>query len=270
VLGHEVSITNVPGRGGGNGWDRLILSEGRADLAAVSSPTLLTNALLGDSSVHHRDLTSLAMLYTEHSALVVGRGSGLESPAGLLEALSNRAATVSFATALGNMNHLVLAEISGHLGAALDRVHIRVFESAPDALADVVAGSAEIAIVSAVSAVAGIGDGVVTPVMVTSLGRLGGVFAQTPTCTELGVPCVRGTWRGLVGPPGVGRDVVQSWSDVLSAAIQTEEWGGLLDENLWFDCYLGPGDAAAFLDEERAQLARLLEEVGLIGAVVDG
>jgi len=48
---------------------------------------------------------------------VVRPGSRLEEPSALLDAIGEGSAFVSFATALGNMNHLILAEIATHLGA---------------------------------------------------------------------------------------------------------------------------------------------------------
>src|SRR3972149_339403 len=38
ILDTEVTITNVPGRGGGNAWDRLIAGKGATHLGAGSPP----------------------------------------------------------------------------------------------------------------------------------------------------------------------------------------------------------------------------------------
>jgi putative tricarboxylic transport membrane protein len=270
VLGSGVTVTNLPGRGGGNAWDRLARRRGATDLAAVSSPTLITNAIVGESDIDHRALTPLGLLYNEHSALVVRPGFGLEEPSALLDGIAERSAVVSFATAPGSMNHLILAEIATHLGVPVSTLPIRVFESAPLALADLVEGSAHIAVVSAVSAVPALGEGILAPVMVTSPQRLEGAFAATPTCVELGVPCVRGTWRGLVGPPGLDRPIVDAWGERLRGAIGNETWRRLLEDNLWTGTFLGPDETGQFLEAERQQLSRLLEQVGLVTTVGDG
>ncbi|MGH8915371.1 MAG: tripartite tricarboxylate transporter substrate-binding protein, partial [Acidimicrobiia bacterium] len=157
-----------------------------------------------------------------------------------------------------------------HLGAPVTTMPIRVFESAPQALADVVGGGADIGMVSAISAVPGMGDEDLTPVLVTSPDRIGGSFEEVPTCLELAVPCVRGTWRGLVGPPGIDDSTIGSWSDRLRAAVTSERWRHILDDNLWVDNYLGPDDVGRFLQEERVQLAVLLEQVGLAPTVGHG
>ena len=270
VLGSGVTVSNLPGRGGGNGWERLSRRRGATDLAAVSSPTLITNAIFGASDIDHRDLTPLGLLYTEHSALVVRPGSGLEEPSALLDAVGEGSAVVSFATAMGSMNHLILAEIATQLGVTVSTLPIRVFESAPLALADLVKGRGHIAVVSAVSALPALGDGMLAPVMVTSPQRLDGAFATTPTCLELGVSCVRGTWRGLVGPPGLDRSIVDVWAERLAGAIGTEAWHWLLEDNLWTGSFLGPDETGQFLEAERQQLSLLLEQAGLVTPVGDG
>ena len=270
VIDGRVTISNVSGRGGGNGWDLLARRAGAENLLAVSSPTLITNALVGEASIDHRDLTPLAMLYTEYSAIVVSSDSTWRDHKEALRGLAGGTLTVSLATALGSMNHLVLAEIATHLGTPVRSLPIRVFESAPQALDDVEAGNGDIAIVSAVSAVPGLSDGALTAIAVTAPVRLGGVFSSTPTCSELLVPCVRGTWRGVVGPPGLDPDHVAVWEETLSAAISTGRWQEILEENLWVDSYLGPGPTGRFLEGERDELGALLEQVGLIDPGDDG
>ena len=270
LLDGGVRVTNLPGRGGGNAWDWLLRAPGAGDLAAVSSPTLITNAMVGESTIDHRDLTPLALLYTEHSALMVRPGSGLDEASALLDAMAVGSVVVSFATALGSMNHLILAEIATHLGVPVSTVPIRVFDSAPLAVADVVEGRGHLAVVSAVSAVPALRDGMLVPVMVTSPQRLDGAFAATPTCVELGVPCVRGTWRGLVGSPGLERSVVDAWAEGVRGAVGTEAWRRLLEDNLWTSTFLGPDDTGRFLEAERHQLSQLLEQVGLAATVGDG
>jgi putative tricarboxylic transport membrane protein len=270
VLDEETEVINVPGRGGGNGWDLLVSSPAEAGLVAVSSPTLVTNAILGEATIDHRDLTPLAMLYTEFSALVVRQGSPLDDPGALLDRLAGGAPTVSFATAVGSINHMILAEIASHLGIDVSSIPIRVFESAPLALADLTAGNCDIAMVSAVSASSGIDEGTLTPVLVTAPERIGGVFSETPTCVESSVPCVRGIWRGLVGPPGIDRATVAIWADRVAAVTGSERWCDVLCENLWIASRLRPADTDPFLEQERHGLLRLLRQVGLWTEGSDG
>jgi len=76
--GVSFKVTNIPGLGGGNAWRYLARQAGDAHVLAISSPTLLTNQLLGEDALDFQTLTPLANLYTEYIAFLV-RGDSLSS-----------------------------------------------------------------------------------------------------------------------------------------------------------------------------------------------
>jgi len=270
AIGEGIDVRNVPGRGGGNGWDELATRSGANDVVAVSSPTLITNSLIGESTIDDRDLTPIAVLYTEYSAVVASSGTKWADPDVTFDALARGILTVSFATALGNMNHLVLAEMSTALGGTVATLGLRVFESARDAVADVMGGKSGIAIVSAASAVPELDAGALTALAVSSPERLGGAYSAVPTATELGLPCVRGTWRGLVGPPGLDEDRLTGWEEALSSVTASQGWKKSIAESLWLDTFLGASQTREFFGSEREELSRLLESIGLLAVTRDG
>ena len=270
AIGEGVAVRNVPGRGGGNGWDELATLDGASDVVAVSSPTLITNAVLGESTIDDRDLTPIAILYTEYSALVAASGTRWKDPETTFDAIARGSIVVSFATALGNMNHLVLAEMASALGGSVSPLTLRLFDSARDAVADVLGSQSDIAVVSAASAVPEMKIGALTAISVSSPERLDGAFSAVPTSTELGVPCVRGTWRGLVGPPGLDQQRLAGWDRALSAVTASASWRNSLAESLWVGTFLDSSGTRPFLDSERVELAALLEAIGLTGSSRDG
>jgi putative tricarboxylic transport membrane protein len=168
------------------------------------------------------------------------------------------------------MNHLVLAEIASGLGGSVTPLTLRLFDSARDAVADVLGNHSDIAVVSAASALPEMKTGALTAISVSSPERLGGVFSVVPTSTELGVPSVRGTWRGLVGPPGLEERLLAGWDRALSAVTASGRWKQSLAESLWLGTFLDSSETRPFLDSERVELAALLESIGLTGSIRDG
>lgn len=232
-------------------------------MLAVSSPTLITNRLRGETRLGHRDLTPVALLYIEHSVVVTLPSSRWARPDSFLRELAGTSLVVSFATARGNMNHLALAEISRLVGGEVASVPLRVFDSARRAIADVVEKKGDVAIVSAASAIPELTDGRLVGVAITAPDRLGGVLAAVPTFSELGVPCEIGTWRGMVGPPDLSRAAVESWEARLRAAVETDAWRRMLEARHQTPRYLGPAATAEFLDHQMRELARLLAGAAL-------
>jgi putative tricarboxylic transport membrane protein len=261
-----VKLINVVGKGGGKAWDYLLERPGDPHVLAISSPPLLTNRFFGVSDYDHAALTPIANLYSEYVAFVARADSSIADMPELQRRLGANAGsvTVSLATALGTTNHIALAQVAMQAGGDVRALSIRVFDSARFAVADVLAGNAEVAAVSAVSAAPEITDGQLRPLAVTAPKRLGGIFAQAPTLLELAVDCDGGTWRGVLGAPQLSEAQRVFWEQTLQAATRTEQWNAELDRQFWMSGFLNGAQCAAFLDRERDKLRAAMAALGLV------
>lgn len=261
LLAQPVRVLNKPGRGGGAAWDYIRARAGDAHCLAINSPPLITNRLVGVSDYDHAELTPIATLYTEYVAFVAPADSPIRSATDLAQRLGADPAsvTVSLATALGTSNHIALAAVARQAGGDPNRLSVRVFDSARYAVADALAGNAQVAAVSAVSAVPELGDGRLRALAVTAPERLGSLFAGAPTWAELGIDCVIGTWRGVIAPAGVTAEQRAFWEQTLLQATRDTAWRSELGRQYWIDMFLGAEDTRAFLDSERAQLETALK-----------
>lgn len=264
VLEGPIEVVNVPGRGGGNAWEELFDHQADWDICAVSSPTLITNRILGESAIDDRDLTSLAVLYSEYTLALTRSDSGLSDPDSLWRALDSGRLEVAFATAIGNINHLVLAAVCQHIGVRLEGIPLRIHDSARAVIADLVARSADVALVSVASARPEIESGEVSPVFVSAPSPVSLESVLVPTLGELGVDCTLGMWRGLVGPPGMAGEAVAAWDQWLAAATASATWQDLLVRNSWTGTYADSSASTGFLHQQRSVLASLLESAGVI------
>jgi putative tricarboxylic transport membrane protein len=140
---------------------------------------------------------------------------------------------------------------------------IRVFDSALDAVADVVTGNADIAAVTAASVVQALDAGRLRALAVSSPERLAGVFANVPTWHELGVPCVVGAWRGVHGARNIERDAVAYWTEVLSDVTRAQSWRDALARQYWTPLLITGEALAKHLAREHAMFAEMLAELGL-------
>lgn len=260
-----ITLVNIPGRGGSNAWDHLARHRGDAHLLAITAPPLITNKLLGQSIVDAFDLTPLAILCTEYIAFVTPADSRLRTADDLLQRLKNPAdLAIALATATGNTNHIALARCTRHAGGNVRALRICVFDSALDAAAEAVAGRAELAVVTAVSAAKPLAAGMLRALAVSAPQRLPREWANVPTWRELGVDCVVGTWRGVAAPSGLTTDEIAYWSDILTAASRTPEWNAELERNYWSNTCLGSVATRAFLESERNATCRALADIGLL------
>lgn len=262
-----MKLSNITGKGGGSAWEALRVHAGDAHVLSVSSGPLIANRLQGVADYDHADFTVVANLYTEYLAFIVPAACAMHTAADLLARLKAGPGDlpVAIATALGSTNHIALARITHSVGAEPRALKLRVFDSALKAVADVVEGHAQAAVVSAVSAAKALEAGQVRSLAVSSPQRMAGLFAATPTWRECGVDCTLGQWRGFIGAPGWSASQVAFWEQALALATARPEWQDELAANYWTSTFMNGTETRDFLDRERHFLGRVMHELGLIG-----
>ena len=266
VLDVPVAVRNIAGDGARRAWSYLDEHRGDPHVLCVSHPNLITDWLTGVAMFDHRAYAQIAMLYTEFIAFAVRADSLLLSGADLLGRLGPDASSLSVAlsTAAGNPNHLALARLSRHAGGDPRAPFVRVFDSALDAVADVVSGKSEVAAVTAASTAQALAAGQVRVLAVSAPARLTGPLAEIPTWRELSVDCVLGAWRGLAGAHGIGESHVAFWQHALRAACGTPVWADALARHGWTPSYLeGPG-LTRHLEQERHAMSEALADLGML------
>lgn len=268
-----VRVNNMPGDGGKKSWVYLDGRAGDPNVVSISSVNLTTDHLLGAAPFHHeRAFTPLAILYTEYIAFLVRSDSSLTKGDDLLARFARNAAsvTVALSISLGNPNHIALAKVIRHAGGDARAAKVRVFDSALDAVADTMAGNADVAAVTAASAAKELSAGDMRALAVSAPARLAGLFAQAPTWREQSVDCVIGSWRGVTGARGISADQIAYWEKLLRAATATDEWSAELARLYWTPLPLYGGPLWDHLERERAEMQTILEELGLLRAKDEG
>ena len=267
ALDVALEVVNVPGDGARRAWTHLVDKHaGDGHVVAISSPNLTTDYLAGIADFEHTKYMPIATLVTEYIAFAVAADSRLKTGADLIGQLGRapREVTVALSTALGNPNHVALAKLTQAAGGDVNAPVIRVFDSALDAVADVVAGHAQVCAVTAASVLAELAAGRLRVLAVSAPARLAGPFALTPTWSELGIDCVIGAWRGVSGPAGLTQAQVRFWEGVIKAATAQPVWREALARLNWSPMLRTGVALRATLAQERAEFVAVLGELGLL------
>ncbi len=270
-LAVPVEVINVPGDGARKAWTHHIDHHaGDAHVLGISSPNLTSDYLAGIASFEHNRYTPIAILVNEYIAFAVRTDSKLKTGADLLARLGHAPAsvTVALSTALGNPNHVAVAKLTKQSGGDVNAPAIRVFDTALDAVADVVAGTADVCAVTAASVLKELAAGRVRVIGISAPERLGGPFADTPTWQEQKADCIIGAWRGVSGPSGLAPAQVAYWADILKAATAQPVWREELARLSWSPMFVADDALRATLARERAETIAVLRELGLLKAAV--
>ncbi len=267
LLDVPIDVINVPGDGARRAWTHFIdRHPGDGHVIGISSPNLTSDYLVGIANFEHTRYTPIATLVTEYIAFAVRSDSPLQTGADLLARLGREPSTVTVAlsTAIGNPNHVALAKLTRQAGGDVNTPVIRVFDTALDAVADVVAGHADVCAVTAASVLAELNADRVRVLAVSAPERLAGAFAGTPTWQEQGADCVIGAWRGATGPAGLAPAQVAFWQGLLSRAVAQPVWRSELSRLSWSPMYQDGPALKVYLDRERAEFITSLRELGLL------
>jgi putative tricarboxylic transport membrane protein len=261
-----VKVVNVGGDGGRKAWAHIEGYAGDGHVIGISAPNATADYLMGVTKSDPDRFAPLAILYSEYIAFVVRTDSDIRSGADLVQKLAHDASkvTVALSTSLGNSNHVAVAKVIQHAGADTGAPKIRVFDTALDAVADVVAGHAEVGAITAASSVPEIEAGRLRTIGISSPERLPGPYAPALTWAEQGVDCEVGSWRGASGPPGLDQGPIRFWEGVLSAALRTPEWRAECARHFWIDMHLDGARLSDYLKQERNEMKAVLGELGLL------
>jgi putative tricarboxylic transport membrane protein len=265
ILEVPVRVVNIPGDGARKVWSYVAEHASDPHVVSISSPNLTTDYLAGLARFSHDAFTPLAILYAEYIAFVTRADSPLENGEDLLHRSGRDpgAITVALSTALGNPNHIALARVIRHAGGDVRASRIRVFDSALDAVTDVVAGRADLGVVTAASAVPELRDGRLRALAVSSPARLRAPYDTVPVWAEYGVDCTVSAWRGVTGPSGLAPQHVTFWQQILARTAASRPWQMELERHDWTPMYLDGAGLREYLRRETEETGALFKELGL-------
>ena len=261
-----VQVINMPGDASRRIWSYLDRKPGDAHILVVTSPNVTTDYLTGFSPFDHDAYAPIATVHSEYLAIVARRNSRISTLGDLMLRLASEPASLicGVATSLGNPNHIALARVTRHAGGDVTALKVRAYDSARDAIADVVAGNCEIAAISATSALPELASGTLVALAVTAPARLAPPFDATPTLVEQGIDCIVDAWRGVDGARDLSLPQIAFWDTVLAAATASDAWQAAIAQHHWSANYRNSAELAAYLPRERAEMRATLGELGLL------
>jgi putative tricarboxylic transport membrane protein len=258
-------VINRPGGGGAIALAYIIQNAGSGQHLLVTSPTLLTNHIMGKTTTSHAELTPLAQIGTEYVSISVLADSPLKSGKDLAARLKQDSGSVSFAlaNALGNHNHIAIAQLTGAAGGDLKKLRIAVFNASSEAVTALLGGHVDAVASPGSSVYAHVQAGKVRILAVASEKRLSGALAGAPTWSEHGIRAVSANWRSVVGPRGMTEAQVQYWDGVFATMVQQEDWKKDVEAKQFENTYLNSADTRRLMDAQQVELAATLQALGL-------
>lgn len=232
---------------------------------SITSATILTNHINGRLQLTYTDFTTLAVMLTEHIAFAVRADSPIKSGKDLIEAFKKNSGSISVAlgSAAGGTHHIATGLPLQSAGVDMSKVKLVSFNSSGESVTAVLGGHVDIAVAGTVNIAAQVEAGKLRALSTTSPRRLGGVYAHTPTWSEIGYQGVFENWRGVIGARGMTAEQTTYWEDVLRRVVQSDEFKQNAERNQWDSSFKGSAEMHKFLDAQYGELKRVMTFLGL-------
>ncbi len=258
---------NVLYKTGANGAIALdyVNQQGSGETVLAVAHTLLSIGLTGESKHDWRDLTPLGILFKEFHVTAVRVDSPLKTGKDLIEKMRKDPSSISYGFFGNRGNHLHLAAAIPLKAAGVDIKQMTnvPYRSGPEAIAAVLGGHLDVALVSAVNPAGNVQSGKMRVLTQTTPVRGGGYLKDIPTWKELGVNVDYATAQGFMGPKTMPPQAVPYWEGVLAKFAKDPEWQKLLERSLWENAYMTAPEMRKYYETEFANVKSVLEELGL-------
>lgn len=261
--GVPVTVNNRVGGAGNIAWAYTATHAGDAHWFQISSPTILTNHILGSAAFTYSDYTPLAMLGTQYIGVAVRTESPLKSVREIVERLRANPGALSMATnSQGSYLHIVCAQIARASGMDPRKMKLAIFQGG-ELMTAALGGHVDAIATVTSNLLPHVQSGKLRLIGISSAKRLGGILALVPTLKEQGVDIVIGNWQGTIGPPKLAAAQIAYWDGVFARSVKTDEWRADQEQNLWESDYLNAAEFSRFLKSDYEQAKAIFVELGL-------
>ncbi len=257
-------VVNKPGGNGGVAVAYLNQRPGDGHYLLVTSAIMLANHIMGRGILNYTDMTPIAQLFNEYSAVIVKADSPLKTGADLIALIKSSPQSVTIGmTVLGTSHHLSIVKAARAAGIDPKSLKIVMFKSGTDALLATMGGHITASISAPSNAVAYVRGGTARIIAMSAPQRLGGSLANVPTWRELGFDSVSSTSRTVFGPRNLPPATIAYWEQTMSRVVASPMWVKEVDDNFWVSAYLDSGATKQYLAAEYKAMFGVLSEIGM-------
>ncbi len=265
IVDVPVVAVNKPGGGGNISTAYLDQHNGDPHFIYLSTMTLLNNHVLGRSKANYDSYVPLAMLFTEHMALVVEQGSALKSGRDIMTRLKADPQSLSIAIGFapggtGHLNTTLLARAMGINAKLLKTVQ---FQGNSQALTALLGGHIDLSSMSFAQAWSHFQTGKLRILGIAAARRGTGPLRDIPTWKEQGFDVEFYNSRFMLGTRDISAGQAAFWDTALKRVIETKTWEEYAAKNHYIPFYTGHRDTPKQLGELYQQLKGALIDAGL-------
>ncbi len=245
----QIRIVYEEGDGGEKGWE--LLNKKSTHSVAMTSSLLVTNNLLGHSSLTYQDFTPLATMASEWQSVIVRNDSSIQTIADLMSRLKENPENypVGIEPQFGNDDQIAFAQAAYASGLSASSIRFFQYSNADALLGALKAGTIAAASLSSSQSAKYAAEENVRIIAISSEKRIE-ELPHVPTWKEQGIPVVFPHWRGVMGPGGMAESEKKQWSRLLAQVNASPYWKEELKKHNWSPFYRNSKDTVSLLESD--------------------
>ena len=262
-LATGVQVVNVPGAGGTIGLAQFVTAKKRNPSLLIGGQIMQGAILTNKSPVTLDQVTPLARLTGEYTALVVPTDSPIQSLQDLIGKFKADPGSVSWGGgSAGGSDQILAGLIAKEVGVEPAKINYVATAGGGELMAQILGGHITVAMGGYNEFAPQIKDGKLRAVALSAPERLADI--ATPTLKEQGVNLEFVNWRGIFAPGGIKDSERKEFDTLMTKVTSSAEWKELAKQRGWIDLYMPSDQFAQFLKTERSQIEGTLTELGLV------
>lgn len=258
-LGANVIVVNRPGAGGAIGYKYVAAQKPDGYSLVWNSNSISTTYHSGQLPFDYRAFDPVARVLIESPLLAVRGDARWKSLTELINDAKSRPGKVSVANSgVGSHTHITSVALFRTAGAEVLDVPYAAAQIVPSVL-----GGHVDAMVQLPAALAGhVQSGAVRILAAVTLKR-DPALPDAPTAQEQGVDVALDAWRGIAVPKGTPKALIAALETAIRTTCESAEFVQATEKLFVRPAFLGAQDFGDLIAKEDAQLARLMQAVGL-------
>ena len=265
LLTATLTVVNKPGGGNAMTMNYLNLHAADAHYMMIGTPTILTNHIIGASTLNYTDFTPIASLFNEYIVFAVKADAPFKTGRDLTERLKKdpKSVSIGFATSVGSHNHIAAGLLAKATGGDVRALKVIAFKGSSEAIAALLGGHIDLVTTAAGNVAEQVEAGKLRIVGVAASQRLTGPFANMPTWKEQGINVVFGGWRSVMGPKGMTTPQIAYWEKIMGQVVASPAWKNDLERNYLTDDFALSERFKTNLQQDYASMKAVLGDLGL-------
>ena len=270
-MNFTTSVVTRPGGGGTILWSYMNQRRGDPHHLMITSYNIVVNHIVGKSALTYTDFTPVSLLVSEWIGYSVRADSPYKTLGDLVNAL--KADPGAFAIAVssnaGGANHIAASLLLKAAGVDLKKAKFVIYSGNNESTISVMGGHSGMTAGSVGGIAPHYSNGQTRVLAFAAPQRVGGIFANVPTMTELGYPVVANNWRIVMAPKDLTAVQASYWDDAFRRLATSEEWNRDLQAQHLANSYVGAADLRKYLDRQYGEVRQILTDLGMAKAPAD-